>query len=160
MFIPFPLPLPLARAVYSYSLILEMPDSCSPLLRDWPTLCRCQGPQMSAGNYRSCWRSRGAFSRLGKRSGRPGGGVMAEIRGPPLPGSPLRGSGSFTVLAPPPRLPPSRSSHPTSGPSSFDAGAEAQLHPPALVFLLGHLSSVQHPSVCLTVFSASGMQLS
>lgn len=113
MFIPFPRPRPLARTVYSYSLILEMPDSCSPLLRDWPTLCRCQGPQMSAGNYRSCWRSRGAFSPLGKRSGRPPGGWQKQ------------GAHPFQTLdssrCQPPWLPASYSAHPTSGPSSFDS---------------------------------------
>lgn len=69
MFIPS-LPPP-RQGPYSYSLILEMPDSCSPLLRDWPTLlCRCQGPQMSAGNYRSCRRSRD-FPAWGGAAGRP-----------------------------------------------------------------------------------------
>lgn len=130
-----------------------MPDSCSPLLRDWPTLCRCQGPQMSAGNYRSCWRSGEAFSQPRKKSGRH----------PPPPPLGRWGELDGRNKRPTPSWVPTP---PASGPFTVPAGALApsflQLppHPGLLLplttvwmpistlslhFHLGHLSAVQCP---------------
>lgn len=73
---------------------------------------------------------------------------MAEIRGLPLPGSPLLRLWILHYGRLPPWLPASYSSQHTSGPSSFDSRVDAHLHPPPPVSHLGHPSAVQCP--CLS----------
>lgn len=129
---------------------------------------------MSAGNYRSCRRSRGTFSRPGgeaqqetpthpTHSGKVGV-VDGRNKGPSPPQvcPPEALDPSWSPFCRPGSLLPAYPAPPPPRPSALDNCMDAHLHlpPQPPVFLLEHPSSLQCPPVSHAVFPAPRTQLS